>query len=406
MKFKYIHREIEKILLKTVKQFSIVAITGPRQSGKTTLIKNILSDYNFISFDDPLNREKALSDPLFFLESAGEKAILDEIQYVPQLLSYIKIIVDNNRDKKGLFVLTGSQQFTLMKGVTETLAGRVALLKLLPFSKSERESVAALRNKASNTLKDFIHFSFQGGFPELNLNSKIEKEIWYASFLQTYLERDIRAIYDIGSLREFQRFLKILASRCSQILNLSHLANDVGVAVNTIKKWVSILEASGIIYLLYPYYKNLGKRITKTPKVYFLDSGLVCFLVGLETKKHLINGPLAGGLFENYCIQETVKTFYNQGKTPPIYYLRTHNQLEIDLIIEKNMKIYPFEIKFTKTPNIGMANPVERFKKIYSKLDIQSGGLITLAEEEKKLSRNVSIVDFNCYISWLKSFRK
>lgn len=400
---KYIHREIEKILVKAIKQFPVVTVTGPRQSGKTTLIKNVLSDYNFISFDDPLNREKALSDPIFFLESVGRKVILDEIQYVPQLLSYIKIVVDENRDKKGLFVLTGSQQFTLIKGLTETLAGRVALLKLLPFSKLEREMVPALQNKVSDTLEDFIHASLRGGFPELNVNRKIERKIWYASYFQTYLERDIRAIYDIGSLREFQRFLKIFTARCSQILNLSQLANDVGVAVNTIKKWVSILEASNIIYLLYPYYKNLGKRITKSPKVYFLDSGLVCFLVGIETKKHLINGPLAGELFENYCIQETIKCFYNKGKNPPIYYLRTHNGMEIDLIIEKNMRIYPFEIKFTKTPNLGMAKSIERFKKAYSVLNIELGGLITLAKKEGKLSRDTSIIDFNRYLAWLKS---
>lgn len=403
---KYINRDIEKILLKALKQFPVVVLTGPRQSGKTTLVRNILKDYNFITFDDPLNRERAFSDPFFFLESAGKKVIFDEIQYVPQLLSYIKIVVDKNRNKKGMFVLTGSQQFTLMKGLTETLAGRVALLRLLPFSKSERERIPKVKKKVTDPLKDFIWVSLRGSFPEPNINLKIKIKTWYSSFLQTYLERDIRSIYDIGNLRDFQRFLKLITARCSQNLNLSNLSNDLGVAVNTVKRWVSILEASNIIYLLPPYYKNLGKRITKSPKIYFLDSGLVSSLVGIETDKHLLNGPLAGALFENYCIQETVKFFYNRGEIPNIYYLCTHNGLEIDLIIEKGMKIYPCEIKLTKTPNLGMIRSIERFRKIFSKLDIQHGKLITLAEEEIKLSKNVSSLNFNLYLHWLKSIFK
>jgi len=232
----------------------------------------------------------------------------------------------------------------------------------------------------------------------------MDSDTWYGSYLQTYLERDIRTIYNIGLLREFQQFLRLLAGRCAQILNLNNFANDLGVSVNTIKKWISILEASQIIYILPPYYRNLGKRITKNPKVYFLDVGLVCYLTGLNTKEHLFNGPLAGALFENFVIQETVKYFFNNGTRPNLFYLRTHNDMEIDLIIENNLQLFPFEIKLTKTPSMGIAAPIERFKKIFSKLKISSGKIVSLTDEDMPLTENVSAMTVNSYLKCLDSF--
>ena len=198
--------------------------------------------------------------------------------------------------------------------------------------------------------------------------------------------------------------MRLLAGRCSAILNLSNLANDLGVSVNTIKKWLSILEASRIIYTLPPYYRNLGKRITKSPKVYFLDLGLVCYLTGIKSKEFLFNGPLAGPLFENFLIQETVKYFFNRGKRPNLFYLRTHNNLEIDLVIESNLTLFPFEIKLTKTPNTGMASPIERFKKIFSNLKLAPGKIISLSEDNILLTENVSVINMDAYLGSLDSF--
>jgi len=399
----YIHREIETLLKALSKQFPAVVLTGPRQSGKSTLLKKIYAKtHQFISFDEPLIRQKAISDPKLFLTNVLEPTIFDEIQYIPEILSYLKILIDKDRNKRGRFILTGSQQFNLIKNLGDTLAGRVGILTLLPFSRQEKSRISLLKPRLVTIQQYFIDACLRGSFPEISVHPKIDFEAWYGSYLQTYLERDIRAIYTIGNLREFQRFMQLLAVRCSQLLNLNSLAGDLGISVNTIKKWISVLEASQLIYLLNPYYRNLGKRITKTSKVYFLDCGLVCYLAGIRDDKYLLNGPMAGALFENYIIQETIKSFLNRGRMPKIFYLRTHNELEVDLIIEKNMQIFPFEIKLTKTANTNMAEPIERFRKIFSKLDIMPGKIICLSEEEELLTPNVSIQPLDSYLKWLQ----
>jgi len=379
----YIHREIETPLRNLVKQFPCLALTGPRQSGKSTLLKKVFSGtHQFISFDDPLVRQKAVSDPHLFLEDIKEPAVFDEIQYAPEILSYLKIIIDKDRNKRSRFILTGSQQFNLIKNLSDTLAGRICLLTLLPFSKEEKGNIYSLKGKIKTAQGAFADACLRGSFPEISVQPRIDFEAWYGSYLQTYLERDVRTIYNIGSLREFQKFLQLLAVRCAQILNLSSLSNEIGISVNTVKKWLSILEASQIIYLLNPYYRNLGKRITKNPKVYFLDCGLVCYLAGIRDKRYLLNGPLAGALFENYIIQETVKSCLNQAKAVNLFYIRTHNDVEVDLIIEKNMEIFPVEIKLSKSLNIEMARPIQRFKMIFSKLKVMPGRIIPLVTNE------------------------
>lgn len=403
----YIPRNIEKTLKEFVGQFPAVVLTGLRQAGKSTLLSNLFGDtYNIISFDDPLTRERALSDPWFFLDTAGDKVIFDEIQYVPELLPYLKILIDKDRDKKGRFIMTGSSQFNLMKNLTETLAGRIGILVLLPFAESEKVVIPGLKNKLTTTKNLFVHSSIRGSFPEISIYPEINANHWYAGYFSTYLERDIRSLYNIGSLREFQRFLQLLASRCAQVLNLSALANDLGVAINTIKKWVSVLEASQIIYILLPYYQNFGKRLTKNPKIYFLDLGLVCYLVGLKDEEHLLKGPMAGALFENYCIQETIKVFFNQGLRPNIFYLRTHNGLEIDLLIEKDSLLYPVEFKMTKSVNLGMSAPIEKFKRLFSMLKIAEGRIISLSAEDIPLTKDVYVQDMKGYLDWLKNLFK
>ena len=389
---KYINRKIEKIIKNSAKSFSAIAVTGPRQSGKTTLLRNLFPAYSYHSFDDPIIREQAISDPNLFLENSGKKVIIDEIQYVPQLLSYIKQIIDNNRKIKGNFILTGSQRFNLIKSLGDSLAGRIALFELLSFSHTEK--------KEKSGITTFVNSCICGSYPEPYLYKNINPEIWFASYLQTYLERDIRTIYDIGNLREFQNFMKLLAARCSQLLNLSSIAVDICVSVNTIKRWISILEASGIIFLLPPFYNNFGKRIVKSPKVYFLDCGLVCYLMGIKDKNFLLNGPFAGALFENYCIQEVVKYFYNSGKIPNIFFSRTNNGVEVDLIIETSfMNVSLIEIKVSKTIKISMADNIKKFSSIFDKLNIKNSFILSLSDKNMNLTEKIKTVGLNDFFN-------
>jgi len=395
---KYIHRQIEPVIKNVLNTFSSLALTGPRQAGKSTLLTQTLTDYQYITLDDPVIRDRAVNDPRLFFDTLKEKAIIDEIQHAPELLSYAKIIIDSNRDKKGLFVFTGSQQFHMIKDLGDSLAGRIALLELLPFSVKEIKTTADFK-----TIVDyFVYACLKGSYPELVTQSSMDTSIWYASYVQTYLERDIRSIFNIGNLRDFQRFMQLLAARCSHILNYSQFSKALGISVPTIKRWISILEACRIIYLLYPYYNNLGKRITKAPKLYFHDCGLVCFLTGLKDRKHLLYGPMAVALFENFCIQETLKVYFNKKEKLNLYYLRTNNGLEIDLIIEKQFqKIIPIEIKLNRTPKLSMAGNMERFRKTFSKLDIQKGLIVSLTEKTFPLNRNTTAINFFEYLEEL-----
>jgi predicted AAA+ superfamily ATPase len=387
----YIKREIEAVLIRSCKSFPALAVTGPRQSGKTTLLKHLFQDsHRFVTFDDPLNRERALDDPKLFLESFGPRIILDEIQYVPELLSYLKISIDESRSQYGRFLLTGSQQFHLIKNMGDSLAGRVALFNLLPFDLNEKKRAPVAAGLFPDSKSNFVHACLNGSFPEVVLQPEKDVQLWYGSYLQTYLERDVRTLTNVGNLRSFQQLVRLLASRCAQILNMSSLANELGVSVNAVKNWISILEASQIIFLLPSYYRNLGKRIVKSPKIYFPDVALVCYLTGIETENHLLNGPMAGQLFENFVIQEVIKLYYNQGKRANIFYLRTHNQLEIDLIIEKQLEVYPIEIKLSKTLHAGMAKSLERFTGLFKNIKINPGTIVSLVDEKTPLTKNAT----------------
>jgi predicted AAA+ superfamily ATPase len=392
---KYIHRHIEATVKNLISSFPSLAITGPRQSGKSTLLIHTLPNYRYVTLDDPLTREQALSDPLFLLDSMGDRAIIDEIQLAPQLLSHVKMQIDSNRKKKGRFIFTGSQQFTMIKNLGDSLAGRIALLDLLPFSVAEKKAALSLQG----TLEYFIHACLRGSYPEPVIDSSIDTAAWYGSYVQTYLERDIRSLYNIGNLRDFQRFLQLLAARCAQILNVSSFAKDLGVSVPTLKNWLSILEASRIVYLLPPYYNNMGKRVTKSPKVYFLDCGLVCYLTGIKDKDHLIKGPMAGALFENYCIQETVKLYFNRGERAPLYYMRTNNGLEIDLLIERAFNVFvPVEIKFQKTPHASMGSNILRFKKVFPGFSVTEGIILSLTDKSLPLHADIEAMPFEKYL--------
>lgn len=385
-KINYIHRDIEPVIKSLARQFPAVVITGPRQAGKSTLLQKLFGKtHTYTALDDPITREEALADPRMFLESLGAKAIIDEIQYAPHLLSYLKIAIDQDRDKRGRFILTGSQQFTMMKEIGETLAGRIGIAELLPFSLSEMKK--ALGKEPFQKPEDyFLKASLTGSFPEIVTRPRFKRDSWYGAYLQTYLERDIRSLYNIGSLREFQAFLKLLATRVGQMLNLNSLSADVGVTVNTLKQWISILEASRMIYLLPPFYNNLGKRIVKSPKVYFMDNGLLCYLLSIQHQDFLLKSPIAGPLFESFVIQEVVKTFLNRGLRPPLYYIRTHNGVEVDLLIEKNHFLYPVEIKISKTPRISDADPMRQIKIIFKNLTWKPGRIVSLSPKNQAMT--------------------
>ncbi|MCK9458955.1 MAG: ATP-binding protein [Proteobacteria bacterium] len=400
---RYIKRDLEPALRETLKQFPAVAITGPRQTGKSTLLLHALPDYAYVTLDDPLSRRQALDDPELLLDQAGEHVIIDEIQYAPSLLPHLKMRIDRRRGERGRFVLTGSQQFALIKNLGDSLAGRIGLLELPPFGLGEAARVAT----SSGTRGAFERACMRGSFPEIVTSPELDATRWYASYVQTYLERDIRGLYDVGSLREFERFLQLLAARCAQALNLSALANDVGVAVNTIKKWVSILEAGRIVYLLPPYHGNLGKRVVKAPKVYFIDCGLVCYLTRLRDAQHLMHGPLAGPLFENFCLQEVLKAMLSEGVPPRLFYLRTKNGLEVDLLIEGvDGRLCPFELKLAQTPRAEMGGALARFADEFGALRPEAGEVVTLGAQARQLTKTIRAVPVPALVATVRELAR
>jgi hypothetical protein len=354
-------RVLAKTILKALRTFPAVVVTGPRQSGKTTLLKMLFSkSHKFVSLEDPEVRIRAKEDPISFLEDNSPPVIIDEIQYVPELLSYIKSKIDQKR-KPGQWLFTGSQNFILMHGVSQSLAGRAAVLSLLPFSYSERISQADNTKNISIWLKNLnVHQVYEtavplselilrGNYPEIASKKSVDRQLWCGSYISTYLERDVRNLSQIGDLSQFERFLKLCAARSGQLLNLSEMAKDIGVSVPTTKRWLSILETGYQIYLLYPYYKNLGKRLVKSPKLYFCDTALVSYLLGLHDRETLTKSPNFGNLFETLIVNDFLKRFLHFGQIPSLYYLRTRDALEIDLVLEVGQKLHLFEIKSAMT---------------------------------------------------------
>lgn len=333
-----IDRILVKSLSKAVKQYSVLFITGPRQSGKTTISKKVFNKFIYKNLEDPETRLFAKNDPKNFLTQSN-KVIIDEIQRVPELLSYIQVITDADNKKK--FVITGSQNILVSQKISQSLAGRVAIFNLLPFSFEEIINTDFGK-------KDIYKQIIYGFYPRVydRLLNPVE---WFPNYIQTYLERDVREIKNISSLTDFQRFLKLCAGRTGQILNLSSLANDLGTAVNTIKGWLSVLEATYIIYLVPPFYRNFNKRITKSPKLYFYDTGLVCSLLAIKNEDQLKTHPLYGYIFETLCVSEVVKQNYNNNLHINFYYWRDKSGNEVDLLYEKDSKINAIEVKSSST---------------------------------------------------------
>lgn len=369
----FIPRQLGSMIHRAVEEFPAVVLVGPRQSGKTTLLKELFSEqYPVISLEPPDVRLAAQSDPRGFLNLYPAPIIFDEIQYAPGLFPYIKEKIDTQRNQTGQYVLTGSQNLLLMSQVTESLAGRAAVLKLMPLTRRETARRLDQRlpweNSATTNLSlqpsaELWQQILRGAYPEPVSHPERDPRLWLSSYIQTYLERDVRNLRNLGDLTQFQIFLRALAARSAQILNLSELARDVGVAVNTAKDWISILEASFQIFILRPYYANLGKRLIKSPKVYFMDTGLLCYLVGLRDIEHAASGPMGGAIFENWVISDLYKTYLHRGEEPALYYWRTLAGSEVDLVIDTQSGLIPLEIKLSETPRPEMAKEVRAFQQ-------------------------------------------
>jgi len=350
-----IKREAEKAIHSLLRGFPIVTITGPRQSGKTTLAKVIFPKKPYASLEDPDVRLAAQDDPRSFLERFPDGAVLDEVQRCPDILSYLQSIVDAD-GRMGLYVLTGSQQFGLVSDITQSLAGRTAFVELLPFSTGELAT-------AGKQPRDIDSMLYMGSYPPL-YDRDIDARAWFSSYVTAYLERDVRQVLKVQELDAFQRFVRLCAGRTGQLVNFSSLATECGITHNTARAWISVLEASYIVFQLRPHHANFNKRLVKTPKLYFYDVGLVSWLLGIQTPEQMKTHPLRGNIFETFVVAELMKLFLNRGELPSLHFWRDSNGAEVDVLIDMGGRIVPVEIKSGKTVTQAFFSGLERWMSL------------------------------------------
>jgi len=405
----YIKRDMEEVFLEVSDQFKVVLITGPRQVGKTTMLEKLMrgTDRKYISLDNMTDRDLAQHDPKAFVEIYSPPVFIDEVQYAPNLFSYIKMQVDN-RKRNGDYWLSGSQVFKLMRGVGESLAGRVGLLDLFPLSQNEiynhkkcspvTMDFDQLRNRANNIPNaspvDIFTRIFHGGMPGFISEGTTNKNRFYDSYVRTYLERDVRDLSGDIDVLKFHRFMVAIAARAAQLINYKAIADDAEIDQATARNWLNILETLGLIFYLHPYSNNLLKRTIKSPKLYFYDSGLIAHLTRWSSVETLMNGAQSGALLENFVVSEIAKGYYNSGKTPYLYYYRDKDSKEIDLLWEANGTLYPLEIKKTSSPDARMTKTFGSLNK--SGKALGNGGLVCLYDDFLPLNRDNFIIPIRC----------
>ena len=380
-----IKRILQEKCISLFRQYPVLTITGPRQSGKTTLAKMSFPKKDYVNLEEPDVRNLAIEDPRGFLNSFPNGAILDEIQRAPDLVSYIQSIVDSH-GKNGLFVLTGSQQFEISQTVSQSLAGRTAMIKLLPFNLKELNMI-----KKEASLNQLL---LSGFYPRLH-TEKIQAHNFYLGYLESYIQRDLRQLSQIDNLHIFEKFVRLIATRVGQLMNYNSLANDLGVSQPTIRKWISLLEASYIIFLLPPFFRNIGKRLIKTPKVYFYDVGLVSYLLEIENSKQIKHHPLRGNLFENFVVMEFLKNRFNQSMNSNLYFFRDRTGNEIDLVIQKADSLTPVEIKSAETFNISFTRNIDLFRKFFG-VETKNPMIIYNGTKEHNY-KNIRVVPWSSY---------
>jgi predicted AAA+ superfamily ATPase len=381
-----IEREISAHILSMAGEYPVVTVTGPRQSGKTTLVKALFPDHSYVNLEEPDTREFARKYPRDFFKSYSGRLIIDEVQRVPELLSYIQVMADD-ANVKGQFILTGSHQPQMKAAIAQSLAGRTALISLLPLTIAELSG-------AGITL-DRDEYIYNGFMPRI-YNEPVTPKYLYQNYYATYVERDVRQLINIAAQNSFERFIKLLAGRLGQLVNLNSLACDVGVSQPALSSWISILEASFIVFRLPCYFANFGKRVIKTPKLYFTDVGLAASLLGIESPNQVFRDPLAGGLFENMIIADVLKTIYNSGKNSGLYYFRSQSGLEIDLVLSKGRELVPIEIKSGATFDTSFSKNIKLFRKLSDNI---AGGYVVYGGNKSVKIEDTGFVNFRTFSS-------
>lgn len=396
----YIHRYLERVVKEIHTTFKVLYLGGPRQVGKTTLLRHMLKEFNlgYVTFDDLAERRLAVSDPELFFQRHPGPLLIDEVQYATPIFPVLKSIVDKS-EKRGQFWLTGSQQFAVIKNLQESLAGRVGILSLLGLSQGEEASVpkknvffpgAHLPKVPHSDLQSIFKRIFRGSFPGLIGENAPSTDFFYNSYIQTYIDRDLRDIFGIAKISEFHTFLSLCAARTGQICNISSLATDARISVNAAREWLNILEQTNQIFLLRPFARNISKRLIRTPKLYFLDTGLAAYLSKWKSPETLASGAMAGAFFETYVISEIVKSYLYRGEEPPLSYYRDKEKREVDLIIERENALYPIEIKMAARIEKSDAYTLSYFKERHP--TARKTAIVSFASNEIPLDRDTDII--------------
>ncbi len=381
----WIQRDISSLIQKLYAKRPALLLTGARQTGKSSLLNHLFPDLPYVSLDVPLNARQASESGDFFLEKHRAPLIIDEIQYAPELFRQIKLRIDRQRQLTGQYLMTGSQKYSLMKGASESLAGRIAILNLHSLSVHELSKHFKVRPNANQVLEWIV----RGGYPEI-YEHNLDHSQYFGDYLATYIERDVRQLLNIRHIREFDQFMRLLAIRSGQIISMSRIATEVGVSTHTIKSWISVLEASNIIYLLKPYYQNFGKRLIKSPKLYFLDTGLLCYLANIQTADILTNTPLLGAFFETFAFGQLLRSLRNQGKADEVYYFRDKDGREVDFLIPTGNLLNLYECKWSDESGV-MPKNITRLIPVFGEENIGQITTITTTVNKTRISSKFSV---------------